>query len=518
MARKRREITRAPEPLRRESGDGSSRALLVGALALAGLRVLCAGAPGMWLWGVGLLRFTGPFAWMAGASPFILLIPNIQAWLGRALGAAGDRVARSPGFAAVVAGVLTATVVLLFPDRSHFVGDFLLRFGRLAKGEWIPELFPQVLPLDPWFHFHLPTALAPALHQDPTTVDRWASVLKAGLVGASGVALAWGLGLRGVPAIACGSVAVFSGSLAIFCGYSKGFVELTLFSGAFAAFGAGALSRGRGLAAATLTMALALATHRAAVLLVPAWLLLLAWSVRSEPERKPIGRVELVGSVVAGLAAMVWSFPRILTVISGTVDRRHFLPGGGSLVESIRLTLAPLRLLDVGNVLLLLSPALPLLMVGLRRDARVPRWTRSIQWLGLFALANGALVFLIHPTQGFFRDWDVASAAGIAISCWVAAIIGTWLARLERPQGAGVATVAMVVSSTLVWMSLNASLERTVTRVAAYVSEPPPKPAEPLGLAYRYLGLVYEDSDRPDAAEAMFTRAAELVPSESNLV
>jgi len=96
-------------------------------------------------------------------------------------------------------------------------------------------------------------------------------------------------------------------------------------------------------------------------------------------------------------------------------------------------------------------------------------------------------------------------------------VLGALVTRL-RSKGAAAALVLATLGTTLIWMSVNASLERTVRRVVTYVDQPPPKGAEPLGLACRYLGLVYEDSDRPDAAAAMFARAATLVPSESNLV
>src|SRR5262249_36870389 len=143
---------------------------------------------------------------------------------------------------------------------------------------------------------------------------------------------------------------------------------------------------------------------------------------------------------------------------------------------------------------------------------------RPIQWLAALALFHAAEVFLVHPKQGLFRDWDLTAAPGVTISMWVAALVGTRLADSKRPNPPVSTIVAFAMSSTLIWMSLNASLTRTVARVVAYVNEPPAKAAEPLGLAYRYLGIVYGDNGRPDAAEAMFARAATLVPSESNMV
>src|SRR5262249_53256656 len=203
--------------------------------------------------------------------------------------------------------------------------------------------------------------------------------------------------------------------------------------------------------------------------------------------------------------------------IFGAVDRQHLLPGG-SFLNSVSLTVAPLRLLDVGNTFLLMCPALPQLAIVSGSGRRHAGQDRSIQWLAARALFHAAEVFFVHPRQGLFRDWDLAAAPGVTISAWVAALVGTRLTDSKRSNPPVSTIVAFGVSSTLIWMSLNASLTRTVARVVAYVSEPPAKAAEPLALAYRYLGLIYEDSHRPDAAAPMFARAATLIPSESNLV
>src|SRR5262249_39237439 len=147
-----------------DRGGGSHRALVARVVALGSSRMIAVLIPGMWLWGIALLRFASPLAWATAASVFLTLIPAVDARLGRLLGRIGDHLVRSRTLVALLAGVMVAATTLVLPDRSHFVGDFLLRYGPLSKGELNVGLFPQALPLDLWFHFRLPTALAPFLH------------------------------------------------------------------------------------------------------------------------------------------------------------------------------------------------------------------------------------------------------------------------------------------------------------------------------------------------------------------
>src|SRR5262249_60342311 len=93
--------------------------------------------------------------------------------------------------------------------------------------------------------------------------------------------------------------------------------------------------------------------------------------------RGRIGSGEVVGWGLAGLVAMAWSAMRIAATFAA-VDRVHFLPAG-SLPASLALTLAPLRLLDLGNTLLLMCPALPLTAFG-GTGRGPPAEARPVRW------------------------------------------------------------------------------------------------------------------------------------------
>src|SRR5215831_12313658 len=126
------EATHAPEP---------GQALLVAVLLLVAARCIIAWIPGTWLWGVDLLRFANALWWLIALSPFVALLPGVAPRAGNGFAALGDRVARTPGLAAMVAFAAVALLLMLLPDRSRFVGDSLLRSGTLDRGQWITELF-----------------------------------------------------------------------------------------------------------------------------------------------------------------------------------------------------------------------------------------------------------------------------------------------------------------------------------------------------------------------------------------
>src|SRR5215471_12146896 len=126
-------VPRGRDSIHRDRRDGSYRAFVIGLLALTSSRIVAAAIPGTWLWGIGLLRFAGPVAWAVAASPLVALIPVVDARLAGPLGQMGNHLARPRALAIILAGSLVAAMVLALPDRSHFVGDFLIRFGPLSK-------------------------------------------------------------------------------------------------------------------------------------------------------------------------------------------------------------------------------------------------------------------------------------------------------------------------------------------------------------------------------------------------
>src|SRR5256885_4710371 len=104
--------------------------ILLAILTLA--RALAAFLPLPYVWGLGPLRFLSPWA---GWVPWLLAALSLVPALARrvSLEALGDRLARGRA-APWVAGLLASSLVWALPDRTWFVGDFLMRQGNVEAG------------------------------------------------------------------------------------------------------------------------------------------------------------------------------------------------------------------------------------------------------------------------------------------------------------------------------------------------------------------------------------------------
>ncbi len=82
------------------------------------------------------------------------------------------------------------------------------------------------------------------------------------------------------------------------------------------------------------------------------------------------------------------------------------------------------HLLDVGGLLLMLLPGLPLLLVSVFSSSRKNPWsTREARFLILASAVALGCAFLFDPKLGMPRDWDLFSFCGIPVGLLV-----TWLA------------------------------------------------------------------------------------------
>ena len=117
------------------SADGTAGARLIwallAALALMALaRALAPALPGMWLWGLNLLRFMPWWGWLLWTLSAAALVPAVARRVAPAFAELGDALARGLPWTAIAA-VAAALLVFAFPDQVRFVGDFLLRQGTV---------------------------------------------------------------------------------------------------------------------------------------------------------------------------------------------------------------------------------------------------------------------------------------------------------------------------------------------------------------------------------------------------
>ena len=462
----------------------------------------------MWAWGVNVLEFLPPFAWLAVVLCGLALVPRVAASLVPPARALGDLVARRPGLAACGFGLAAAALVFALPDRAHFVGDFLLRQGTVETSLKPNILFPQALPLDVLLHYRIPLALSEAHLLDAGMYGRLLGALEAfGLAGLA-ILLARTLKLESAAACAFVCAATFTGGLGLMTGYSKAFSELALLTLAVAAFGTRVAREGRGVLALATSCALGLALHRSALALLPSALLALVLAARDAKARTRLtSPAALAGYAVLVLAAILY-LPAIVRTATGFDMSQHFASedvtkAGGLLAASF----APRRLLDLANLFVFLTPLAPLpvlLAPGVREKPMFVLAALSASWF--------ALAFVLFPAQGVFRDWDVFVPAGVAL----AALAGGLAARTmtgNRATWAGTLSLVCVLLATLGLLSAH-DRERSWARVEAFMTGPPERTPVERAKTWDFLGASWHHAGRPADAARAFGKAAETSRSQ----
>jgi tetratricopeptide (TPR) repeat protein len=147
------------------------------------------------------------------------------------------------------------------------------------------------------------------------------------------------------------------------------------------------------------------------------------------------------------------------------------------------------------------------------RGARAEGRAREGALLAAIALPWLAMVLLIHPPQGMFRDWDDYAAAGVALSmltAWACAVAieraPSW-AWLCVPLALGAAAPSLHV------LLHNADLTRGLERIEAYLREPPQRSEEERAKNWDFLGIRFAQLDRWDRSADAMAHAAEFEPS-----
>ena len=179
----------------------------------------------------------------------------------------------------------------------------------------------------------------------------------------------------------------------------------------------------------------------------------------------------------------------------------------------LRAALSGARLVDLVNLVGLLSPvafatlALPFTL-GRAAIAR-----REAAVLGALALPLVALMLVVHPQQGIFRDLDVFAPSAVAISIFAAWLVGETLR--ERADAAWLAAPLALacIASSVSWIALNHDTARGLTWVKSLVTDPPQRSASERALTWDYLGNRASDADRWNDAAAAYSHAAETAPS-----
>lgn len=522
----------APESVRVESGrfqthvaasrvsaGRAAMAMWVVLIVLTAVRAAMAFSHSMWGWGFDLLRFVPPgVGWTLWALAALPLLPWIGRRLARVMEALGRAFDRRRALAYALPAALAAALTWALPDRVRFVGDFLLRFGTAERSLKPSALFPQALPVDVFLHYQVLRLLDGAVHMDVNTSARLLGSIEAAVLAMLAMAFAHALGQRGSFAIASASIVFWGGYLGLLTGYGKAIAEVTLLTVAVAALGLRVIREGRGLLPLSLCVSAGFLLHRSTLGLVPALLAVWVFVLRTPPSAaadSPVRRSPLVAWAAAGIpvVALAIMLPRIAGTFA-TMDSVHFTPpevvrAGGILPAMF----AGARPADLASVIGLLSPLALALPFGLVALGRWGAHAREGTLLSALVLPWLAMLLLIHPPQGMFRDWDDFCAAAVALSLMTA-----WLLSLAARGARGWSWLCLpaalgAMAPSAQWLVHNADLRRGLERIETYLSEPPPRSEEERAKTWDFLGIRYAQLDRWDRSAHAMEQAAALAPS-----
>jgi len=444
---------------------------LLGVLTLmALLRAVALALPTMHLRGLNAARFLPP--WLRW-TPLVISVATLHPAIGRLCLPGFEWLSRGRS---LVLSILAVTLGLLigFPDRVWFVGDYLLRMGIVSEAHGFETMFPQALPLDAIRHFWLPRTLGAWLHVAPTTIERALGVIEGAWLAVLACRFAKRMNAGPAATTAVALVVLFGGYFTLFTGYGKPTIEVCLFTAAAGAFGLELVRDNRSAIPFGLAVAAALAFHRSGWSILPgaalAWILwyrahgrLGAW--KSVPHA--------IGFAIP-LATVAVLLPRVLRLVLGFDVATNFASAevrrqGGVLTVAF----SSQRLLDVANVILLLSP-LALAAVGWLSSVRREPARRNEAWLLLgLALSFVPSLLFVYVTQGPFRDWDAFAGAGVATSLLVGWILCETLRDCERMSWLAVPAALAVITPTLAQLLVHNLPEAGMRRTRAFLDEPP---------------------------------------------
>ena len=507
---------RARPPVEPSASPPADRAAIALWIVLAGLalaRAVLAFVPSMWAWSLNLQRFMAPATgWTLWAIATLALVPPFARRATPALAWVGSELARRPAWVVPFAAACAVALVAALPDRTWFVGDFQLRQTTLeGESTEIAAWYPYSLPLDLFLHDTLGRVLMERLGLLANDVGRLLGAIDAALLAATAVAFARVLRLRGVAAAAAAGIVFWGGTLTVCTGYNKAFAELPLVVAATAVTGLALVRDGRQPFQFGLVLAIGFVLHRSALGLVPVALLTWFLWIRTHPRawRSPAA----LASVALPVAVLAVMLPRILAIIA-RIDPMHFTPDpvrqAGGVLPGVFLGA---RLVDLANLVPMLSPVAPAAPPMALLLARTVPWRTEGALLVTLALPFVATMPFIHPGQGYFRDWDDFSAAGMTMSLVTAWLVARALERSPRHAWLAVAAVLGAAAPSLQWLVHQSEVNRGLQRVETFLRERPARSEFEQARTWDYLALRLTDLERFDQAAEAFARQADIQPS-----
>lgn len=490
------------------------RTILAICLLLLALQLLALTSLGPQLWGVHFYAYLPlPIAiasWLVLATMAVLfLAPTKAPDLPSALIAFADRIHDSARWTLPLGMLLAGLLFWLLRSQQTFLGDTWTIMNELAKSEAVHPREPLTRSLQLTVYRWLAPAMA---NMESTTAIQRSVALTSVAAGMAFVGLsAWiarALTRDRVERVLVCLLLLAQGYAQLFFGYVEFYTLYAFGVGAFVLSALLALRGTMPLLLPGIVLVITCGLHFSAVLLVPAWLLLVAFRWR-RGSAVPVARdVGLTVMVVLGLDLLLRSLEEGASVVNSvrSLWAKSELDSVGGSGFGYMFSIEHLR--DFSNEQLLVGPwAALLLIVSLVTLLRSGRW-KSAELALLFTAATVSLLaqwFMSEPDLGYARDWDLF--APLAVSMTVAGVAGLLRVVDSSHARRGMLLVMLIFSigHTLPWVWNNASERRALARVETL----------PLGFgrAEFLVGNWYWRHGELDAAAIWFQRAIEKHPA-----
>jgi hypothetical protein len=377
----------------------------------------------------------------------------------------------------------------------RFTGDADIRGQAMLDAARPESLIPQAMPGDLFLHVRAPIALR-AHGVKPALFARGLGALLAALSVLVAWRLARVLNLRGATALGVIVIATCTAALALYGGYAKGSVELVWITLA-AGVSAVAIARDReGLLPLALLTSAGIIMHRAGLLLLPLFVAALVSEV-ARRRNAALARADFWLALAAPAATLVWLGPSLLHIVSGFDAAHHTAQGqGGVLAYALR----PSHLRDVANLCVLLVPAAPALLILAARARE--RGAREGLLLASAIVPALAVLLLLRPQQGLFRDWDVFAGTGVLLAVTLAVYASDLLERERAAAWLAVPLLFMSAVPALQWVSIQHDEPRGLERAWQQLQGPPAAEDEARARGFSSLGMHYYGRDWTRFADA----------------
>jgi tetratricopeptide (TPR) repeat protein len=420
--------------------------------------------------------------------------------------------------AIALAALAAGALMWAFRSRHVLLGDGLPIVAGLARESSLHGFEPLTVLIQQLVLAAMRTVVPVGV---PTWRVTWDSVaLVSTLSGVAFVPVAWALAgeiARGADEAERSSVArtwifaalLLQGELQLFCGYVENYAPVAL-ANAIVMWTGLRCARGRGsLLASGVAITLAIGLHLSAAALLPAWLVLAAWSVTMGATRRR-ARLDLVlvalvaAAMTAALAARQpgYLLPRTLwdvalTAVGQRQEDSHYL-------FSLR------HLGDFLNGQVLIGPlGVFVFLAGAAVAIARGRWRRPDAMFALLAGAGwaGACAVAGDSNLGYARNWDLLAPAAVVMTSAGLTLLDPGAPQARAWRAALVLAATLSAFHTLPWIAVNASADRAVERFKTL----------PLGLGRTEstVGLWYEMQGRTDLAEQWFKRALDRDPANT---